>query len=210
MGDVDRPDVVVVGGGAAGHAAVTTLRGEGFDGRVVLVHGEEGEPYLRTLVDKAILQGLLTAEQAALPVPLDVELVRGRAIGLDPARRAVVLADGRELTAAAVVLATGAVPRPGPAVDRVPALAGADGGEPRVVHLHTARDAERLRALLGPDPARRTVTVLGAGFVGSETAAWLAEVGATVHLVARSRLPLAGALGTAVARAVALRHEEHL
>ena len=29
MGDVDRPDVVVVGGGAAGHAAVTTLRGEG-------------------------------------------------------------------------------------------------------------------------------------------------------------------------------------
>ncbi|MFH6691361.1 FAD-dependent oxidoreductase, partial [Cellulosimicrobium funkei] len=99
---------------------------------------------------------------------------------------------------------------PGPAVGRVPALAGADGGESRVVHLHTARDAERLRALLGPDPARRTVTVLGAGFVGSETAAWLAEVGATVHLVARSRLPLAGALGTAVARAVAQRHEEHL
>ncbi|KAJ8140765.1 hypothetical protein OY671_006054 [Metschnikowia pulcherrima] len=210
MGDVDRPDVVVVGGGAAGHAAVTTSRGEGFDGRVVLVHGEEGEPYSRTLVDKAILQGSLTAEQAASPVPLDVELVRGRAIGSDPARRAVVLADGRELTAAAVVLATGAVPRPGPAVDRVPALAGADGGEPRVVHSHTARDAERSRASLGPDPARRTVTVLGAGFVGSETAAWLAEVGATVHLVARSRLPLAGALGTAVARAVASRHEEHL
>ncbi|MBE9939583.1 FAD-dependent oxidoreductase, partial [Cellulosimicrobium cellulans] len=121
MGDVDRPDVVVVGGGAAGHAAVTTLRGEGFDGRVVLVHGEEREPYLRTLVDKAILQGLLTAKQAALPVPLDVELVRAHVIGLDPQRRAVVLADGRELTAAAVVLATGAVPRPGPAVDRVPA-----------------------------------------------------------------------------------------
>ncbi|MFH6690015.1 FAD-dependent oxidoreductase, partial [Cellulosimicrobium funkei] len=115
MGDVDRPDVVVLGGGAAGHAAVTTLRGEGFDGRVVLVHGEEGGPYLRTLVDKAILQDLLTAEQAALPVRPDVELVRAHAIGLGPARRAVVLADGRELTATAVVLAAGAVPRPGPA-----------------------------------------------------------------------------------------------
>jgi 3-phenylpropionate/trans-cinnamate dioxygenase ferredoxin reductase component len=211
MGDVDRSaDVVVVGSGAAGHAAAATLRGEGFDGRVVLVHGEEGEPYLRTLVDKAILQGVLTAEQAALRVPPDVELVRARATGLDAARRTVVLADGRELAATALVVATGAAPRPGPVVDRAPGVARPDGGESRVVHLHTARDAERLRALLGPDPGRRTVTVLGAGFVGAETAAWLAGAGATVHLVARSRLPLAGPLGTAVARAVALRHEEHL
>lgn len=205
MKDVgERADVVVVGGGAAGNAAARTLRAQGFDGRVVLVHGEDGQPYLRTLVSKAIVQGLLTAEQAALPAPEGVEVVRGRAVGLHPARPGLVLDDGRELEAGALVLATGAMPRPAPAERgaRPPARVGA-AGAPRVVHLHTAQDADHLRALLGPAPSGRTVTVLGAGFVGSETAAWLADAGASVHLVARSRLPLARALGAAVAAAVA-------
>lgn len=208
MSDVgERADVVVVGGGAAGNAAARALRTEGFDGRVVLVHGEDGQPYLRTLVNKAIVQGLLTAEQAALPAP-EGEVVRGRAVELHPTRPGVVLDDGRELEARALVLATGAVPRPALA-DR-DARPPARRGTPRVVHLHTPQDADHLRALLGPDPSGRTVTVLGAGFVGSETAAWLVDAGASVHLVARSRLPLARALGSAVATAVARQQGERV
>ncbi len=212
----DRPDVVIVGGGAAGHAAAETLRREGFGGRVALVHGETGPAYRRTMVNKALLQGLLTVEQATLPAVEDVEVVHGRAASLNPARSALVLRDGRELDAAALVVATGAAPRPSPHVrEAVPhqgeVLRGREPGPGRrVVHLHTAPDAVWLRALLGADLADRTVTVLGAGFIGAETAAWFAESGATVHLVARSALPLAGSLGSAVAGAVAHLHQDHL
>lgn len=190
----DLSTVVVVGAGAAGHAAAATLRREGYAGSVVVVHGEPGAPYNRTLVDKAILQGLLTLEQAALPaVADDVELVPARATALDASAAAVTLSDGRRIPCAALVVATGSAPR---RHDLVRA------GERRVVHVHTAADAVRLRGLLEDDGVTRA-TVLGAGFVGVEVADALAGAGLHVDLVARSTLPLVGALGESVARRVA-------
>ncbi len=197
---MDEFDVVIVGAGAAGHATATTLRKEGFDGRVAVVHGEDGPAYRRTLVDKALVQGLLTVDQAALTSLDEVELVRDRAVSLDPARLAVRLGTGRELRGSRIVVATGASPRP-----QSPRTPGR-----RVAQVHTAADAARLREMVGPSPAENVITVLGAGFIGSEVAAWLAGAGATVHLVARSKLPLAQSLGTVVAGEVARLHREHL
>lgn len=195
--------VVIVGAGAAGHAAATALRRQGFEERVTLVHGEDPAPYNRTLVDKAVLPGILTPAQAALPdlTPLGVEVVRARVRAVDVTAREVVLDDGGRLRFAALVAATGSTPRPLPL---------AAGGTGRLLHLHTTADAEHLRDRLGADPARVRVTLLGAGLIGSEVASHLSGLGVDVHLVARPELPLADVLGAEVARRVARLHRVHV
>ncbi|WP_206447730.1 FAD-dependent oxidoreductase [Agrococcus sp. KRD186] len=84
-------DVLIIGAGAAGHSAAVTLRGLGFAGSVRIMHDEPHAPYNRTLVDKGLLPGLLTVEQAALEdvAPLGIELVPGRAVAVNPDRRTI-------------------------------------------------------------------------------------------------------------------------
>ena len=178
--------VVVMGAGAAGHSAASTLRQEGYTGRLTVLHGEAHRPYNRTLVNKGVLPGLLTAEQIALPALelLDVDAVTARVTALDTDASELLLAGGKRVGYTALVVATGSIPRPLP-----PAW---DESE-RLLGLHTVEDATRIRELLSSNPTAASVTLLGAGFIGAETASYLADSGATVHLVSgrccRSRPP---------------------
>lgn len=194
-------DVLIVGAGAAGHSAAVALRALGFAGSVRIVQDEPHPAYNRTLVDKGILPGLLTVEQAALKdlTTLDVDVVHGRAIAVDAARPAIRLQDGRALMYRALLLAIGSTPR---------ALPG--GAGPGVFSLHRARDAVRIREHLGDDPEGRTVTVLGAGLVGSEVASYFATAGAELQLVARSDVPLTHALGRPIATQLRDLHAAHV
>lgn len=200
--------VVIVGGGAAGHACAAALRRSGFAGRVTVVDGEEGGAVNRTLVDTGVLPGLLSPEQIRLPPLADVEVWTGRAERLGAAREAgirghlaVALADGRRLEADAVVLACGSDAR-------MPAGLQLSSGVG--VHLmHTAADATALREALA-EPAGRRIVLLGAGFIGTELATHFAGAGAEVVLVGRSALPLRAALGTAVASRLAELHRERI
>lgn len=197
-------NVVIAGAGAAGHAAATTLRREGYTGRITLVHGEQVAPYNRTLVNKAVLQGLLTPEQIALPAldELELETVRARVQALDERNAVLTLSDGRRLGYSALIAATGSAPRRGDDLG-----ADLDG---RVFHIHSVDDATRVREKLGDSPADVTVAVLGAGFIGAETASFLAEVGAAVHLVSRPSVPLARVLGSRIADRVKDLHNAHV
>jgi putative flavoprotein involved in K+ transport len=56
--------IVVAGAGAAGHSAASTLRQEGYTGPLTVVHGEAHPPYNRTLVNKAVLPGLLALSRS--------------------------------------------------------------------------------------------------------------------------------------------------
>lgn len=201
--------VVIAGAGAAGHSAASTLRREGYADAITLVHGEQMAPYNRTLVNKGLLPGILTAEQIALPGldDLGVDLVRARVrqVAHESSEKfEVVLEDGRRLAGTALVAATGSTPR------RLDLAALGPEGPQRVLHLHTVQDAARARQLLGDDPSRTRVTLLGAGFIGAETASHLADLGAVVHLVSQPALPMAPALGHEVARRVADLHQAHV
>lgn len=191
--------IVIVGAGAAGMGAAAALRADGFKGPVALINGEPHQPYNRTMVNKAVLSGLLTVEQIAQPGAhaLEADLIQARAAAVDMKNSVLVLDDGRSLPYAALIAATGSAPRPD---DRILAAPN------RLFHLHTAADAARLRRQLGKSMASVTVTVLGAGFIGAETASFLAGAGARVHLVARSATPLAAALGTSIAQKIAELH----
>ncbi|GAA2121663.1 NAD(P)/FAD-dependent oxidoreductase [Glycomyces algeriensis] len=197
--------IAVIGSGAAGTSAARTLVGLGFGGRILVI-GETGRaPYNRTLVDKGLMTGLLTAEQMALPAVAGTERLLDTALGFDASASSIRLASGAELRFDAAIVATGSRPRL--LETALPGLPEAIATG-RVTTLHSTRDAEAIRGRLAVGPRR--VTVLGAGLVGSEAASLLHEAGHQVTLVARSKVPLVPALGRAVAEQVADLHRGHV
>lgn len=182
-------DVLILGGGPAGLATARGYREAGGHGRVTLVAGEGHVPYNRPPLTKDFLRG----ESARGDLPMvpagwfaeqGVELVHGTASDLDPDRRRVSLADGRELGYDACVLATGSTPMRPP----VP------GAEDLGLHvMRTIEDSEALRSAAGREGAR--VVVIGSGFIGCEAAASLAVRGAQVTVLAEDDVPQASRLG---------------
>ena len=114
--------IVIVGAGPAGFATARSYRESGGRGSVALVGEESLPPYERPALTKEFLRGEL--EEKQLPIERaewfernGVDLHLGVPVAaVEPSRRArasrtVVLEDGRELAAEAVVLATGSPPR---------------------------------------------------------------------------------------------------
>jgi 3-phenylpropionate/trans-cinnamate dioxygenase ferredoxin reductase component len=194
--------VVVVGAGAAGLAAVESLRREGFDGVLTLVGEEPAPPYDRPPLSKQVLAGTWDAERVSLRprdhyAQLNVDLRTGcRATQLDVRGRAVRLDGDRPLPFDGLVVATGVTPR------RLPLGHDLDG-----VHvLRGEQDAARLRAALRGRPR---VVVVGAGFLGMEVAAVAATMGLAVTVVDPLPAPMVRQLGPAVAARVADLHRDH-
>ena len=187
--------VVIVGASLAGHATARALRQQGFDGRLTLVGAEAERPYDRPPLSKEFLAGTLGEEHLHLEPPgedLDAEWVLGvEAESLDPHTRTVRLADGRALSASAIVVATGSTARALPT-----SLSG--------VHtLRTLTDARALRADLVPG-AR--LVVVGAGFIGAEVAATAHGLGLDVTVVEAAPAPLSRQLGVEMGGVVAGLH----
>lgn len=199
-GGVTDP-VVVVGGGLAGAKVVETLRGEGYDDPVVLVTAEGELPYERPPLSKAYLAGTEPFDSAVVHDlawydESDVDLRRGiAAVGLDPAGGRVKLSDGSDVAYHRLVLATGATPIR-------PAMPGADAA----LVLRTRADADELRARL--DPGAR-IAIIGAGWIGLETAAAAIGHGAAVTVLESGPAPLAGALGARIGAAWGAAHRHH-
>ena len=116
---------------------------------------------------------------------------------LDAHERRLVLSSGRELTADAILLATGAATRTLP----LPGL-GLEG-----VHtLRTRLDADALR---GRFATRRPVAVIGAGWIGCEVAAAARAHGCPVTLLEADVAPLARVLGPELGARIATLQTDH-
>jgi 3-phenylpropionate/trans-cinnamate dioxygenase ferredoxin reductase subunit len=194
---------VVVGGGLTAGAAVTALRQEGFEGRLVVVGREPHPPYERPPLSKEFLQGRREFADALLHPEAwygenGVELMLGRDVtAVDPAARTVEIAGRDRLAYNALLLATGARNRRPP----VPGL-DLEG----VFQLRTIEEAEALRAAAQPG---RRAAVVGAGFIGSEVASSLRQRGVDVDLIEPGPVPLARVLGPEVGEVVAAIHRDH-
>jgi NADPH-dependent 2,4-dienoyl-CoA reductase/sulfur reductase-like enzyme len=192
--------LAIVGSSLAGLSAARAARAEGFDGRLVLVGDEPHRPYDRPPLSKDFLSGKIAADALALEdadEDLAAEWLLGaRASALDAHGRAVVLEDGRCVTADGVVLATGSTAR------TLPQLAGYEN-----VHtLRTLDDAARLRGELVPG-AR--LLVVGAGLIGAEVASTARAAGAEVVVLAGPSVPLARSIGAQMGAVLAGLHAAH-
>lgn len=190
---------VMVGGGTAAANAAESLRGDGFDGRIVVIGSEAHAPYERPPLSKTLLRGELEPAAVALRAPEfyennSIEVRREtRVLELDVSKRSVRCSDGQDVRFDKLLIATGATPR----------RLGIGGEQLDGVHaFRTLDDALAVRAQLGKHPS---VVVVGTGFIGCEVAATARQVGCDVTLVGPSA-PMEHALGKEIAASYADRH----
>jgi CoA-dependent NAD(P)H sulfur oxidoreductase len=182
--------LVVIGGGAAGMSAASAARraDPGLDVVVCeaggyAAYGMCGIPYyLGGIVPEA--ENLLAYPPSVFRDKRGIDLrLHTRVTGIDTAARTVSVAGAAESLAwDALVVTSGADPVRPP----VPGL-----DEPRVFTIRSLDEAIGLRRLLASGAARRAV-VVGAGYIGLETAEALVCAGVDVDVV--EALP--GVLGT--------------
>jgi 3-phenylpropionate/trans-cinnamate dioxygenase ferredoxin reductase subunit len=194
---------ILLGGGLASATAASTLRAEGFDGRVIIVGDENHPPYSRPPLSKDVLRGEKSPEKTWLRQPAwyaskDIELQLGvRAVAIDPRAHWVELASGARLAYDKLLIATGGSPR---------TLDIAGGELPGVFYLRRLDDALALREHLSPGAQ---VIVIGAGFIGAEVAASARTLGCEVTMLEIAEIPLGRALGPTIGQIYADLHREH-
>jgi len=194
---------VIVGASLAGAKAAETLRGEGFDGNIVLLGEEDERPYERPPLSKGYLLGkedrsTIFVHEEGWYAENGVDLRLGvRVTALDPGAKQVSLADGGTIAYDRVLLATGASPRrlnaPG---------ADLDG----IMYLRRVGDSERLQAALRG--AGQVVTV-GGGWIGLEVTAAAREAGCEVTVVEPELVALHRQLGPELGGVFTDLHKEH-
>ncbi|MFI1357923.1 NAD(P)/FAD-dependent oxidoreductase [Streptomyces sp. NPDC020898] len=193
--------VLVVGASASGLSTVEALRRKGYAGGITVLGDEAHAPYDRPPLSKQVLSGAWEPERAALRTRdvlsgLDAEFVLGDpAVGLDPASRTVRTESGRELSADAIVIATGVRAR------RLPGQDGLSG-------VHVLRTLDDSLALRKDLLAGSRLVVVGEGVLGSETAATARTLGLDVTLAGPLAAPMAMQVGPLVSGVLAELHTE--
>jgi 3-phenylpropionate/trans-cinnamate dioxygenase ferredoxin reductase subunit len=193
---------VLVGAALAGGSAAAALREGGFDGEITLVGAEPLMPYNRPPLSKGYLRGQDRFEDQLVNPPAyyaehRIDLRLGlRADAVDPERKLVSLDRGEEVPYDRLLVATGGR-------NRMLTTPGAD--LPGIFQLRTVEDCDRIRA--AAKPGRRAV-VIGLGFIGSEVAASLRQMGVDVTAVEGNPVPLARVLGPEVGAVLAGIHRE--
>jgi NADPH-dependent 2,4-dienoyl-CoA reductase/sulfur reductase-like enzyme len=161
-----------------------------------LVCEEPQLPYERPPLTKALLREQCDVDDLQLEAPSwfiehGVETSLGvPAVAFDPESGRVKLADGRDLQADKIVLATGSEP----------VRADLEGvAHPRVIAIRRLADSMLVRQLAQEGSA----LVLGGGFIACEAAASLALRGTKVTLIDREALPQTERIGERAAARIA-------
>jgi 3-phenylpropionate/trans-cinnamate dioxygenase ferredoxin reductase component len=197
------PSFVIVGASLAGAMAAQTLRTEGFTGRITLIGEETHRPYERPPLSKGYLLGDTEREKVfvhpqAWYAENDVDLRLGTSVSrIYRDAHNVTLADKSLVPYDALLLSTGSTPR----ILRLPG-ADLDG----VLYLRRLEDSERIKTAFAGGPR---VVIIGAGWIGLETAAAARAAGLDVTVLEQAEQPLLRVLGYDVAQVFADLHLDH-
>ena len=194
---------VIVGTGLAGGNAAVTLRDEGWGDRIVMLGNEPSIPFGRPPLSKTYMRG----EEGLggwLVKPAEwygnnrVELRTGVTIrGVDTRLKKVTLQGEETVEYDKLLLCTGGRNRR----FQVP---GAE--TPGVYQLRTLAECDAIRR--AAHPGARAL-IVGMGFIGSEVAASLRQLGLEVTAVLSGTAPLTAVLGSEVAEVMARIHRDH-
>ena len=197
------PGIVIVGAGLTAAKAAEVMRDEGHTGPITLIGEEPERPYERPALSKDYLQGKSALDDLFVHPEEwyrehDVEIRFGEtATSIDRGARTVSLASGESVPYDRLLLATGSRPR---SLD-VPG-ADLDG----VMSLRRIGDSDRIREAY---KSARKVVIIGAGWIGLETAAAARAAGLDVTVLEYAPLPLGRVLGDELATYFAELHRRN-
>ncbi|HET7848870.1 MAG TPA: FAD-dependent oxidoreductase [Pseudolabrys sp.] len=193
--------IVIVGGGAAGFAAAEMLRRRGFTGSIAVFSNDSAGPVDRPNLSKDYLAGSapedwvpLRGEDWYADNKVDLKL-KSEVTAIDPNGRAITLADGSKAQFDKLLLATGAEP--------------VRLDFPGSTQAHTLRSLADCRAIIAQAKDAKRAVVIGASFIGLETAAALRTREIDVHVVAPEKRPLERVFGPQLGDFIRALHEEH-
>lgn len=169
---MERYEYLIVGGGLGAVSAVDGIRERDPHGTICILADEGEPPYHRPPLSKEYLRTpgagrdmLHVKPQGWFDAEAGVTLRTGvRATLLDPRERVVTTAGGEQMGGERLLLATGGRPRR-------PALPGGD-----LEHVFTLRTVEDSEAIRTAARGAEHAVLVGAGFIGMELAASLAEM----------------------------------
>ncbi|TMF04432.1 MAG: hypothetical protein E6I42_06035, partial [Chloroflexi bacterium] len=193
--------IVILGAGMSGGVAARTLREEGYDGRIVLIGHEPTPPFGRPPLSKSYLRGEETLA-GWMVVPEQwyednrVVRVHATAARVDADTHQVHLKEGGPVPFDRLLITTGGV-------NRTLEVPGAD--LPGVHQLRTVAESDAIKQ----DATRGArAVVVGMGFIGSEVAASLIQMGVQVTAVLPGASPLESVLGPEVGQVMAGIHRD--
>ncbi len=192
--------MVIVGAGKAGARAVLGLREHDYQGEIVLIGDEAFAPYDRPPLSKAAILGEEPPEPTyllddSMIKSLGVTFIAGNgAKTIDRAAKEVVLADGKRVPYAKLLIATGAKAR-------MLALPGCE-------RAMTLRDLDHSRALHAAFAPGRSVAIAGGGFIGLELAATASKRGCQVTVIEALPRILMRGVPVSIAETIASRHAD--
>ena len=186
------PVYVILGSGAAGSAAIWTLRDEGFSGQIVRVERETAAPYDRTTLSKFVPSGKMAIEEVPKLLGQDVlgpvTLRQGDVAQLNARQQTLLLKDGQQVKFDKLLLATGGVPQ---TLD----IPGSNLGG-----VHVLRSLNQADALLKQVDETQQLAIIGNSFIGMEVAGALRNRDVDVTVIARHPLPFAKQFGEEIGR----------
>ena len=201
--DLERYDVLIVGGGHGGAQAAVALRQAKFEGTIAIVGDEPELPYERPPLSKDYFSGEKTFERILIRQPAFWEerqvamLLGRRVVSVDPEARTVATSNGATLGYGDLIWATGGSPRKLTCSGH--SLVGVHG-------VRTRADVDRMSGELA---TTTRVVVIGGGYIGLEAAAVLAKFGKQVTVLEALDRVLARVAGEPLSRFYEAEHRAH-
>ncbi|MBA55068.1 MAG: pyridine nucleotide-disulfide oxidoreductase [Pseudomonadales bacterium] len=168
---------IIIGASHAGAQLATSVRKEGWEGRILVIGDEPIAPYHRPPLSKAFLMKEKTADQLEIFKPSVYEKagvefkLNARVSKIDRAGKSITLDSGETLPYTKLALCTGA---------RVRKLDIPGGDLPGVHYLRDLADSE---AIQGSVKEGGKAVIVGGGYIGLETAASLRKLGMDVTVL---------------------------
>lgn len=199
----DKRVFVIIGGGGAGYAAAQTLREDNFKGRIVMITRENRAPYDRPNLSKDYLQG--RAEPEWIPLRSDeffddhdIEILREKEVmGVDAAAKKITFKDGGNLQYDSLLMATGGEPRK------------LDLPNSNLENIFVLRSFDNADAIIKAAGSAKNAVVIGASFIGMETAFSLKQRGLNVTVAAPDKVPFEKTLGAEIGTMFQKLHEDN-
>lgn len=174
--------IIAVGASIAAISFIRTLRNNGDNRKVLLIHGEDRLPYKRTKINKNMVRGFAKDEFKIADNEWysdnHVDLIYDRVINIDNREKLISTKLGNVYSYDKLLLATGAAPV-------IPKIGGIASEE-----IHGVQNAWDVDRVLSECSTKQRFLIIGGGVEGVETADQLVRKGKDVILANRMRYPL--------------------